>query len=150
MQRPRSERSIRIAGLVLATIRRDKTGSSRLFAWAESIALMELGPALVPVASPHELAVLRALIDAGRQFRKPLRFDSDRDLVLPDFELLDTADPRGTPMEVFGRSDETYLTRLEQKRAYYDATYGAAQWWSWDATAAAQWPPFPPPIAQEE
>lgn len=150
LQRPRRERGVRVVGLVLATIRRGKTDSSRLFARAESIALMEVGPALIPVASSYELAVLHALIDAGRQFRKPLRFDSDRDLVLPDFELLDTADPRGTPMEVFGRTDEAYLARLAEKRAYYDATYGAAQWWSWDATTVAVWPRFPPPVIGRE
>ena len=143
LQRPRRDRAIRVVALVLATVNRH-ADSGRLFARAESVALMEVGPALIPVVSTHELVILQALIDAGRQFRKPLRFDADREIVLPDFELRDTADPRGTPMEVFGRSDESYLARLKEKRAYYDATYSAAHWWSWDATSTPVWPPFPP------
>jgi hypothetical protein len=149
LQRPRRDRAIRVVALVLATVHRDADGA-RLFAWAENITLMEVGPALIPVASTHELAILIALIDAGRQFRKPLRFDADRDLVLPDFELLDTADRRGTPMEVFGRSDEAYLARLDEKRAYYDSTFGGANWWSWDATTTPTWPPFPPPVISQD
>lgn len=146
LQQPAAKRSARVVALVLATVRPDAADPNGLFAWIDSIALMEVGPALIPVASSYELAVLEALTEARRVFRKPLRFDADADVVHPDFELLDTVDPKGTPLEVFGRADEAYLARLAEKTAYYNATYGVSRWWAWDATKSRSWPPFPPAI----
>ncbi|MBB2157368.1 DUF1173 family protein [Gluconacetobacter diazotrophicus] len=147
LERDRATRRIGVVGLVSAQVRRTRSGGRIAYnAWADSISLMEVGPGLIPVASSYELAVLAALQDERRHFRKPLRFDAHRDVVLPDFELLDTADPRGTPLEVFGRTDESYRARQDVKRAYYRQTYGAEGWWSWDATCGAPWPAFPSPI----
>ncbi|MBB2158119.1 DUF1173 family protein [Gluconacetobacter diazotrophicus] len=146
LARERSARSIKVVGLVSAQVRRTgDAGNWTYNAWTDSVSLMEVGPSLIPVASSYELAILTALQDAGRVFRKPLRFDAAQDVVLPDFELLDTAAPQGTPLEVFGRQDEAYQARREVKRAYYSDVYGADGWWSWDATRGAPWPAFPPP-----
>lgn len=141
-QDPR-DRAIRVVAVVAARIQPTRSGT-HFTAWADGIALMETAPSLVPVASFHELRVLQALQHEGRRFRKPLRYDAERQVVHPDFELLDTVDPRGTPMEVFGRDDEDYAARAAEKQQYYDAVYGIRGWWSWDATRADHWPPFPP------
>ncbi len=141
-QDPR-DRAIRVVAVVAARIQPTRSGT-HFTAWADGIALMETAPSLVPVASFHELRVLQALQHEGRRFRKPLRYDAERQVVHPDFELLDTVDPRGTPMEVFGRDDEDYTARAAEKQQYYDAVYGIRGWWSWDATRADHWPPFPP------
>lgn len=150
LQQPRRERAVRVVALVLARVRQvERDGQTVRLAWADGIALMEVGPSLIPVASSHELAVLRALQEEERYFRKPLRYDAGRDVVHPDFELLDTGAPRGTPMEVFGRDDEAYAARREEKARHYTSVYGVEGWWFWDATRDAIWPPFPPAIAQK-
>ncbi|WP_259654929.1 DUF1173 domain-containing protein [Gluconacetobacter dulcium] len=144
-QEPR-DRAIRVAAVVAARVQPMRNGAG-FTAWADGIALMETAPSLVPVASFHELRVLQALQAEERRFRKPLRYDAERQAVHPDFELLDTGNPRGTPMEVFGRVDETYVARAAEKQRYYNAVYGTRGWWAWDATQGHQWPAFPP-IAQ--
>lgn len=150
LQQPRKERSVRVVGLVLARVRRVERGGRTLWtAWADGVALMEVGPSLIPVASTYERAVLGALQDEERSFRKPLRYDAGRDVVHPDFEQLDTDAPRGTPMEVFGRDDAAYAARREEKARHYTSVYGVEGWWFWDATRDTMWPPFPPAVAQK-
>lgn len=147
LARPRAERAIRVVGLVTATVRVGvNQGLSLVRCRADDIALMEVEPdTLTPVSSGHELAIARALVEQRRSFIRPLRFDAGRDAVLPDFVLTDTGDPRGTPMEVFGRADEAYVARRAEKARYYDEVYGQAHWWHWDAaTSPGHWPDFPP------
>lgn len=147
LDQERADRKIGVIGLVTANvqIRRDGTKLS-VMAWADDIALMEVEPeTLIPVESGYELQITRALVEAKRAFTKPLRFDAGNDVVHPDFILTDTHDPRGTPMEGFGRDDDRYLTRKAEKVAYYEEVYGVRHWWSWDvACSPRQWPPFPP------
>ncbi|GBQ74591.1 hypothetical protein AA0474_3257 [Acetobacter lovaniensis NRIC 0474] len=148
---PRAERAIRVVGLVTATVRVGlDRGVTLVRCRADDIALMEVEPdTLTPVSSGHELAIARALVDEHRSFIRPLRFDAGRDAVLPDFVLRDTGDPRGTPMEVFGRADEAYAARRAEKARYYDEVYGQENWWSWDAVASPdRWPAFPPALAR--
>jgi hypothetical protein len=148
---PRTERAIRVVGLVTATVRVGVTqGLSLVRCRADDIALMEVEPdTLTPVSSSHELAIARALVEQRRSFVRPLRFDAGRETVLPDFVLTDTGDPRGTPMEVFGRADEAYAARRAEKARYYDEVYGQAHWWHWDAVASpGRWPAFPPASPQ--
>lgn len=143
---PRGQRAIRVIGLVTATIRIGRDGNRvRIGAWADDVALMEVAPdTLVPVASAPELAIASDLVRARRAFIKPLRFDAHRDVVHPDFVLTDTADARGTPMEVFGRDDEAYAARREEKIRYYNDVYGQDEWWCWNAVAEPHnVPPFP-------
>lgn len=147
----RGQRAIRVIGLVTATVRVGCDGDRvRIGAWADDVALMEVEPdTLVPVASAPELAVASDLVKAGRAFVKPLRFDAHRDVVHPDFVLTDTADPRGTPMEVFGRDDEAYAARRREKIRYYNDVYGQNEWWCWNAAAAPRnIPPFPPALTR--
>lgn len=142
--RPRKDRTVRVVALVTGRVLPARGGADRsVFVWADDIALMEVGPGLVPVASGHELGVLAALAEQGRSFLKPLRFDASRDVVHPDFILRDTVAMHGTPMEVFGRTDEAYAARVEEKRRYYNETFGVENWWSWDATRGPSWPDFP-------
>ncbi|MEZ7138097.1 hypothetical protein ACBR42_17185, partial [Komagataeibacter sp. SM21] len=53
----------------------------------------------------------------------------------------------GTPMEVFGRDDEAYAARRQEKIRYYNDVYGQNEWWCWNAAAAPRnIPPFPPAL----
>lgn len=151
LARPRTERTIRVVGLVTATVRVGlDRGVALVRCRADDIALMEVEPdTLTPVSSAHELAIARALVHERRSFIRPLRFDVGRDVVLPDFVLTDTEDPRGTPMEVFGRADEAYAARRAEKARYYNEVYGQESWWSWDAVASpGRWPVFPPALSR--
>lgn len=146
LQQERSERQISVIGLVTATIKiRREAGKVSIWAWADDIALMEVDPTtLIPVESSYELRITQALCGEKRAFTKPLRFDATDDVVHPDFILTDTQDVRGTPMEVYGRDDEAYLARKAVKDAYYNATYGIDEWWSWDVQSSpGRWPDFP-------
>lgn len=109
-------------------------------------ALMAVAGPWIPVASPYEAALVDELVDAQRAFRKPLRYDAHADVVLANFELLDTG-ASSTPMEVFGPAEAAHPARKEEKTAYYNRVYGLAHWWSWDTANSpdrAQIPAFPP------
>lgn len=94
-------------------------------------AVMATTDQYIPFDSSHEKRVAEKLVEAGRHFRKPLRYDASRDLVFPDFELLDVEDGKAVPMEVFGMDKEDYNARKEEKIIYYNAHYGITKWWCW-------------------
>jgi len=121
-----------------------KQGAKGVYAAVIDMALMSITAEFIPVESSYERVVADKLVEQGRSFLKPMRYDAGADLVLPDFILTDTR--KEIPMEVFGRDDAEYLRRKEEKRAYYDERYGRDGWWSWDAYAngaAASVPQFP-------
>lgn len=130
--------------IALLHVRPRQTERDR-FGFVVAGALMRTSEAFIPCASSYEARVAQMLVDQGRMFRKPLRYDGDG--VFPDFELLDT--PRIVPMEVFGRSDPAYTTRRDEKIAFYRTLYGS-DWWSWDATRLSDPPPFPPLAGQRK
>jgi len=84
------------------------------------------------------------LIQQGRTFEKPLRFDAKTELVRPDFVLLDTLRADGFPMEVYGMATADYLARRAEKEAYYGAHFGDAGWWAWNAAEEPNPPSLPP------
>lgn len=145
---PEAARQAHVAALLYVTARNIGAPNSRWRGWIQAEvrtgALMTVSRSMLPFESSHELAVADALVAAGRAFEKPLRFDAEWDLVFPDFILQDTARSAGYPMEVFGRMDEAYAARRARKESYYDATFGAGGWWSWDATTGSRIPAFPP------
>lgn len=96
---------------------------------------------LIPVESSYELTFTSYLIDNAREFRKPMRYDADDDVVFPDF-LLEDAVRRELPIEVWGRNDAPYLRRKAEKIAYFNAN--APGWISWDAVAGEPLPQLPP------
>lgn len=98
-------------------------------------ALMSATAEFVPVESNFERMVAELLGKQGRSLTKPLRYDAGTEQVLPDFILTDKA--KEVPLEVLGRDDAEYLKRKEDKAAYYNAQYGRAGWWSWDAPASS-------------
>lgn len=112
----------------------------------EEVALMSVNRRFIPYASSYEKLVADKLIENQRTFRKPLRYDARTEMVLADFELLDTGD-KLTPMEVFGRSDPKYQARTAEKKAFYDKHYGPNKWWHWDAVRETTLPEFPPSVA---
>lgn len=109
------------------------------------LALMQVNAQWIPVESSYELRIADMLVDEGRVFSKPLRFDATAETVFPDFILTDTETP--APLEVFGRTDEAYEVRKQEKVAYYTAQYGVSGWWCWNAATDPEGrciPPFPP------
>lgn len=122
-----------------------RQGKAAIYAKAIDMALMSITPEFIPVESSYERIVANLLVQQGRSFWKPLRFDANSDQVLADFILTDTS--KNAPLEVFGRTDEAYLRRKEVKKAYYDKTYGPSGWWSWEAAGKSNtegMQPFPP------
>lgn len=105
-------------------------------------ALMAVSQHWIPTESSYERVIAEKLVEEGRGFNKPLRHNQDEDVVFPDFVLTDCASGE-VPMEVFGRNDEDYLKRKNEKTAYYNRRYGADGWWSWDATEEGVIPAFP-------
>jgi hypothetical protein len=97
------------------------------------LALMQVSSTWIPVDSSYELKIAEMLASDqhDRAFVKPLRFDADEDEVFPDFVLLDTA--KDTPMEVFGRADEAYELRMQEKIEYFQKHFGLSGWWCWHA-----------------
>lgn len=106
-------------------------------------ALMAVSQHWIPTESSHERIVAEKLVEEGRAFSKPLRYNQESEVVFPDFVLIDCAGAE-VPLEVFGRNDEEYVRRKAEKTAYYDKRYGEAGWWRWDATRDNAVPPFPP------
>ena len=106
------------------------------------VALMAVSKHWIPTESSHEWLIAEKLVDEGRAFNKPLRYNQAQDIVFPDFVLTDCASGE-VPMEVFGRTDEDYLKRKNEKTVYYDKKYGTGGWWCWDATASNLVPAFP-------
>lgn len=94
----------------------------------------------MPVQSGFEAMVAEKLVEEGRRFEKPLRFDS-HDEVFPDFLLKDT--PERMPLEVWGMATPEYQTRKSEKIAHYDEKYGPSGWWSWNAAAGDPIPVLP-------
>ncbi|NHN86449.1 DUF1173 family protein [Acetobacter musti] len=145
---PEAERQARVAALLYVTAQHITKPDSRWKGWIQAevrtAALMTVSPEMIPVESSYELAVAEALVAADRTFEKPLRFDAGEDLVFPDFILQDTVRSAGYPMEVFGRTDEAYMARRAEKEDYYNTTFGAGGWWSWDAITRTGIPAFPP------
>ncbi|WP_244797564.1 DUF1173 family protein [Caballeronia grimmiae] len=109
------------------------------------IALMQITDHWISVESSYEREVANALVTASRSFQKPLKFDADLEEVFPDFVLRDAGGERGTPMEVFGRSDLDYAARKTVKEEYYNRVYGVSQWWKWEPLTGTEMPPFPAP-----
>ncbi|MGY3255053.1 hypothetical protein ACVWWS_003669 [Pseudomonas chlororaphis] len=109
-------------------------------------AIMPVTADWIPYSSSFERVIAEELVTQKRTFRKPLRYDASVHKVFPDFELLDTA-KTPLPMEVFGRTDESYEARKEEKIAYYNTHYTTQNWWKWIAMGEGKQlkpPPFPP------
>lgn len=79
-------------------------------------AALETTHDFLPVESASEGIMARALVQAGRAFEKPLRYDGAAEL-FPDFRLLDTKP--ATVIEVWGMATPNYLDRQRTKRAMY-------------------------------
>ena len=110
--------------------------------------LMETTADFLPVASDLERQVADRLVAEGRAFTKPLRYDAESELVLPDFVLTDVGVASGWPMEVFGRGDADYRARRAEKSAYYRDVYGVNGWWQWVAAGPDRtgMPDLPPRV----
>jgi hypothetical protein len=131
----------RVIALAQVELRAGKKG---VVAQAIDVALMIVTADWIPVESGYELLVAEQLVEQGRSFYKPLRFDAGGDVVHPDFMLMDQKRPM--PMEVFGRSDPEYVERMAKKIAHFNGAYGHDGWWRWRVEgrgAVESMPPFP-------
>lgn len=139
--------SIRVLVLAAATIYPGQPGNPQPLAEIQACGGMIATKDYVPVASSHEWRLAAHLVDQGRSFTKPLRFDADADEVLPDFILLDSEKPY-FPMEVYGMATPEYAERQREKDAYYSTTFGLDGHWSWEPLLSRDIPALPP-IARE-
>ena len=133
----------RVVGLLFGDLRAD---GARVISNIHAGAFLPMTAEFIPYASSYEHRVARRLIDQGRAFQKPLRYEAGADVVFPDFVLLDTELPH-YPMEVYGRmNDPAYVARRQQKNLLYQKLYGAAHFWQWvvDPAYPDAIPPFPP------
>lgn len=107
------------------------------------LAIMTVSEQWIPSDSSYESIVETQLRLNNRSFLKPLTYDAEVDLVLPDFWLLDTGKSEPVPMEVFGMTAGSYLKRKEEKFRFYNHKYGINGWWYWDATHHKRNDPLP-------
>lgn len=142
---PRAADAWRSGGDVFAIVQCEP-GADMKSANVVGLALMQVSSTWIPVDSSYELKIAEMLASDqhDRAFVKPLRFDAKQDEVFPDFILLDTA--KDTPMEVFGRADEAYELRMQEKTEYFQKHFGLNGWWWWHAAKDPDGraiPPFP-------
>lgn len=102
------------------------------YAEVRSLSAMPVSHERIPFDSSHEKTLTDHLINDGRSFEKPLRYDQASDLkVFPDFILLDTS-PKCL-LEVYGMDTPEYLERKHEKIAIYESI-NPDQYlhWDWD------------------
>lgn len=120
---------------------------SKYYAKISSLVVMPVINKHIPFDSSHEKELALELIRQGRSFKKPLRYDAGRDIVHPDFVLLDTPNP--VAVEVYGMNTPEYLARKKEKQSIYLGEEYPYECWDWDAAQfkdLAQWilnKPFP-------
>ncbi len=107
-------------------------------------ALMMTNWRAIPVESSYELLIADLLVEQGRRFTKPMRFDAATDEVFPDFLLSDVGVEQ-VPMEVYGvGGSPTYEARKQAKRKLYEAS--GFRFWEW--TPPEPVPAFPEPAGR--
>lgn len=107
------------------------------------VSLMHLSSRFIPLDSSYEGRMEQQLVDEGRSFTKPLKFDND-DAVFPDFWLLDMG--CDYPIEVFGMNTLEYLQRKDAKfKIYANPEKYPKGWWYWDVLEHGEIPPLPTP-----
>jgi len=101
---------------------------------------MQTTKSLIPIDSSYELQVANMLVEQGRSFTKPLRYNQS-DAVFPDFILFDTRS-RHTIMEIYGLSgNEGYDLRKLKKNWIY--SQNEADLWVWDLEKSPKMPLLP-------
>jgi len=109
----------------------------------EAGAALSISTAWIPVESSFERRVVELLVEQGRTFIKPLKFDATADVIFPDMLLTD-AGVALWPMEVYGRTDPDYLQRKAAKEDLYPTQYPGVECWAWDVVDQDNPPAFPP------
>lgn len=100
--------------------------SARGYTIVSDLAVMLTSAAWLPVESGYELRMADALVAAGRNVVKPLRYDQNT-AVFPDFVLVDTQP--WTYVEVWGiQNREEYEQRKRQKQAIYKTVGPLIEW----------------------
>jgi len=130
----------RVNTWLIVTVREipKRVGAGTFFVASQCSAVL-LHREKIPVASSYEDVMCEYLIEAGRLFRKPLRYERSESTMFPDFVLEDTEVP--THIEVLGLMDDDYLKRIAEKRAECDRQ--GIEMIEWNAAGKAALPVLP-------
>jgi hypothetical protein len=131
----------KVIGIFLVTngYRIDADGKKKRCLVANKAALMVTTSGFIPVDSHYENQMATAMIEAGRAFVKPLRYDQTQDM-LPDFIIVDEKPP--IFVEVFGvTNNPEYEQRKQDKIAMYKAH--GKKLLSWDVSKEKTTPSVP-------
>ena len=111
-------------------------------------ALMRVSPRFIPVNSSWEDRLARILVEADREFVRPLHYDN-HGVPLPHFILRDIQPERcggytAAALHVYGASIEAaQATRIQVNDRREAANHGL-HYWSWDAASKRDPPDLPP------
>lgn len=138
---------------VIGTLRVQATRTGRLV--VVEGALMRVSPRFIPVDSSFEDQLARKLVNADREFVRPLRYDYHT-LQIPDFILKDAAmdyagehpaQPgrgRDVAMHVYGKSipgaQKDRMVAHDRAQAAHNGQF----YWQWDLAVTQAVPPLPP------
>ncbi|MRV70611.1 DUF1173 family protein [Duganella sp. FT92W] len=129
--RPEAQLRVLFAGVVYA--RQEHTFH------IDTATLMLASANWVPLDGAHEIDVVQRLTLDARRFIKPLRFDANSGVALPNFLLLDTG-PVPTALHI--ASD--FMGKEERKAKEKCIAAGGDADWSW--LSGTPMPPFPPSV----
>jgi hypothetical protein len=127
------------ADIILFGVARPDQYNGNPYARIETMVAMPVAQKHIPFDSSYEWEFINELVRQQRNFVKPLRYEAEKDhQVFPDFVLLDC-----NPMhviEVYGRTDEDYLKRKEEKRKIYAGEEYPYKCWEWEAATEKNLP----------
>ncbi len=105
----------------------------------EAASLMLTSEHWIPVEGVHELPLVHALVEQGRRFVKPLRYDAKSAATFPNVLLLDTG-PMAAPMHVLS----SFLSSKDQAEKSRAVRQGGESTWHWVTSEAM--PALPAPL----
>ena len=127
------------AEIILFGMARPDLYNGHAFARIETLVAMPVSQKHIPFDSSYEWEFIDELVRKQRNFVKPLRYEAEKDhQVFPDFVLIDI-DPHYV-IEVYGRTDEDYLKRKEEKRKIYAGEDYPYKCWEWEAATEKNLP----------
>lgn len=117
----------------------------KLDCYVDSWQIIRLTEDFIPVEDVYDATLTQALVSQNRSFIKILNYDSKKDPLFADFEVLDTSSL--IPMEIIRRSRHQgvnpYPHTLEDRIAWFDKNYGTSKWWVWNTLKHHDHPSLP-------
>lgn len=106
----------------------------------DAASLMLTSEHWIPIEGVHELPLVHALVDQGRRFVKPLRYDAKSAAAFPNALLLDSG-PLPLPLHVIS----TFMPQKDRAEKNRAARIGGASSWLW--LSIENMPSFPDRVA---